>query len=228
MKYLKYILILLLILISIFLIDMKTTRHYFLSKITTEIDFGGNYEEDDEIQYTIQKIDSTEYKVRIKNKSWHPHYLTGYRHDEIFYQLNESDLFNLASRKRIKYKNDTLNFHYGFDCGTGLGIFSINPKENFEDTRSLGALTNHFNLTNYVFKIDSIYYSRINNKPLLRIDKLGELHWINENKKHLKGSSIKIQFALPYYSVLNGEAKVAYSNELTLNYIDLLEKRILR
>lgn len=207
---------------------MKITRLYFLSNITTEIDFGGNYEEDDQLKYTIQKIDSTNYRLKIKNKNWLPYYLIGYRNDEIFYQLIESNLFNLASRKRINYKNDTLGFHYGFDCGTGLGMFSINPKEVFEDTKKLEDLTNHFNLTDYVFRKDSIFYSRINRKPILTINENGELNWIINNKNLLKDDSIKIQFALPYYAVLTGEAKVAYSNELVFNYVDLLEKMIRR
>ena len=211
------------------LLDMKITRLYFLSNITTEIDFGGDYEESDEIEYTIQKNDLTaDYKIRIKNKTWLPYYLLGYRNDEIFYQLNETDLFNLASRKRINYYRDTLNFHYGFDCGTGLGMFSINPKEVFEDTRSLEDLTNHFNLTDYLFRKDSIYYARINRKPIFKIKETGQLNWIIPNKNLLKEDSIKIQFALLYYSVITGKAKVTYSNELVLNYIELLERKLLR
>ncbi len=228
MKYLKDLLTLLLILISIAIIDMKITRLYFISKIMREIDFGGNYQEGEEIKYTIQKIDSSNYKLKIENKTWRPHYLIGYRNDEIFYQLNASNLFNLASRKRINYKRDTLNFHYGFDCGTGLGTFSLNPYEAFEVTKNLRDLIDHFNLTDYVFRKDSIFYARINRIPILKVNRNEDLNWIIKNKNILKDDSIKIQFALPYYSVLTGEAKVAYSNELVLPYIELLEKKIRR
>lgn len=183
-KIVGVIVVVLLLAVTIF--DLHILRGYFLVPYMYEDTlekFNGKFE------YTITQNANGTFDLYLKNKNLAYYPIVLYR-DNLFFDLNDTIIFNYAGRVKL-YNNDTTIYDTGggFDCGTGLGWALIRPYESFE-------------LMNV--KVEDLI-------PLLE-------YYVNETKEmgiHFEDDTLTCQFYLPIFS-FGEEATRVYSNKIVI------------
>jgi hypothetical protein len=215
--FLGFVILLLLLLI----IDQQLYRSYFLSKITPHPEIGQMNNSEGQIKYQIQKLENRTIRFELQNSSLLPKFIFGYRNDELRIKSGFDLIFDNASRKNWQTDYKIKKSHPGFDCGTGLGIFSINSFEKISKEESYSEFLSRFHIRDLIIEKDSNGYDIIYGEPLLVRKRDGE-QYVAKDISILESDSIEVQFYLPTYSIFNGKQTNNYSNSIKVSYLDLL------
>lgn len=226
-KLKKFALLILSLLIISLIVDIFIFRGYFLADYTGSKKTYGDYSNKvSKISYSVKKLGNSNYYLTLDNNSFSPIYIWSYRNEELIQKFNDSILFQYASRYKIKFPLKETEYHYGFDCGTGVGMTAIRPFESFSLEVNYNYLLDFFDIRydhyNEINLKDSVINDLFYNKPLFLEDN-GKFLFV-KNIAIGKKDSVKVNFYLPTFTFFRGEIIYAKSNEVKFSYLDLLNK----
>lgn len=205
------------------MIDLYAFRGYYSSNVLALFSDKSDSIGVADFDYKITPLGNDFFKFKIKNKSLLPAYVLTYRYDQLLYQLDDTKAIQLGLRSKILSPERLGDASYGFDCGTGLGMVSINPYENFEDTISYEQLLQSYNLINQLSTvIKDTVFDPFHHQVLFYWDENKTMIW-NQDMERLNTDSIELQFFLPTHSITDGKQLNAYSNVLKISYIDIVK-----
>ena len=209
-------------------LDLNLTRGYFLSKITPEPQMGNVANGNLGIKYEVTKKANGQYQFSLKNQSIFPKFFFLYiwRSNQLFYTLEDSTIFFYGSRTKINYPILEREDSYGFDCGTGLGVATINPFESFTEKKSYEELTKFHNFRSLLtFEKSNKLYDLFCRAPLAKLAK--DIQWIDSCPLTYQ-DSVEVRFFLPVYSIFTGKQHNVYSNPIRLSYLDMIQNSCAR
>ncbi|MEZ4886339.1 MAG: hypothetical protein R3E32_16505 [Chitinophagales bacterium] len=217
----------LLLLLCVFA-DLQFTRGYFLKYVTAMPQMGEITEDIlGSFEYHIQKKENGNFDCTIRNNSIFPVNLIVYRNEAFFYNIEDSTLFDVgyATRVRLNLPHGIVEENSGFDCGTGIGLATINPFEKFQQEDIFETLANDH------FIQSSLLEPIINGDSLLAIPPLifdktkSNFVFTGTDKRNVNyKDSLELKFYLPIYSIFTGKQFNLYSNCIKLSYLDLIER----
>ncbi|MGB1243334.1 MAG: hypothetical protein ACPG49_12475 [Chitinophagales bacterium] len=227
----KIISLLAFILLCLVFADLKLTRGYFFMYLVATPQMG-KFADDFEgsFEYTIKKKANGNFDFRLQNKSIFPVNLILYRNDKFFYALDDSTLFDYAERAKLNFPIKVRGQGHGFDCGTGIGLATLNPFEEFDLELSYKELLENFSLyqdlTFEIIRNDStLWVDCIHLQPILAISKQKKYSLLKDTKITQK-DSVYVEHYLPVYSIFTGKQFNVYSNSIKLSYLDMLKSEI--
>ena len=225
-KFLKTASVIILFILAHLMVDQKLLGSYFLSKITAYPKLGEIKNEKTNITYQVKKVADDRIELTIHNQSLIPKYLLGFRYYWVVPKDIDERKFRLASRKSIRAPLKRSKDSYGFGCGTGVGVFSLNSNEKITKEKSYSEIFQLFQISDLYFKKDANYYYDIfYGKPIFTENADRELILV-EDVKVTDKDSIDVKFYLPTYSIFNGNQTDNYSNGFKISYLDLITHHI--
>lgn len=163
------------------------------------------------------------YNLTFDNISYKTFLTWTYRDENLLFKVNDSIFFQHIRYKSHfpKYKND---YHYGLDCGTGAGYFTINPYESFKIKSTYKELikfiywesVHQYNTINDTVK-DLIY-----NKPLLLTNRWEKFKVFERNDLSERDST-DVEFYIPLFSINHKKLFYVKSNKIKLSYKDIID-----
>lgn len=241
MNLLKYCFVvaslLTLILLCCIFTDLYFTRGFFLNYLVASPQMGELTNDfEGEFEYTIHKKANGNFGFRLQNKSIFPFNLILYRYgspniyNHYFYSLPDSTLFDYATRAKLNYPINVKKQGYGFDCGTGIGVATLNPFEEFDLEMSQDELLEHIDLfqdltltlhrNDSTFLVDFIYL-----EPIVVQSNQEEYSLVRDSKITEK-DSVDVEFYLPVYSIFTGKQFDIYSNCIRFSYLDMITEQM--
>lgn len=220
----RIIIIQFLIFIAIVLFDLYAFRGFFTSKIHINPDPWGS-EQTYSCDFSIEKTKKNNYLFSFKNQSLFPKYFINYRWREYSQSITDSVFFRY-DRKNL-HPNFGFDYSYSFDCGTGLGLSSINPLESFTIEKSYlqiieeSSYMSLFRKSNFLYKNIKKKYIDLNHKQLDSIIRT-DIKLISET------DSIEIEYYIMMNSFLSKKDIYTTSNKIKVSLKDLLNKYIER
>lgn len=191
------------------LMDIYTFRGYYSSMVKIQTGLYDSKQKSTSV-LRIRKTDDNIYHFHFKNNSILPIYLINYRNDHYIQNITDSSFFN--------YFHPTLpqiqNYQNRFDCGTGLGLTSINPLETFEIVKTYNEIIEEarFMLSNQIDnKTDLPQYDLIPNPQ-------------NLETTTVTADSISIEYYIVLYSFVSKTEMQIISNQINISLTDLMEK----
>ena len=207
------------------LLDVFLFRGFFLSEFISDDEYGKMTEPPTNLHYEIRKK-GDEFTLKFENESLVPHYFWTYRWNELMQKVPDSVFFAYAGRMQFTYPHLSTELNYGFDCGSGVGMTAIRPRESFEITKSYSELVesyyyiyDHFN---QLERTDSIAKDLFHQKPLVTL--VDNKFKLLENKFVRKSDSIEVKFYLPIFSPVKGHISYIVSNPIKFSYFDVIEQ----
>ncbi len=209
-KIIKIISIQFLLFFILILIDLYVFRGYYTSEIIINPNMWVD-NQDYDCNLKIEK-DNKNYIFRLTNKSICPKYFTNYRNDELFQKLGDTlPLLYLEKNLGDLYSE---GYYPHFDCGTGLGLTSINPFDSFEIRKTYNDIINE-NSHNLIKTIEL-------NKPIKSFSKKQIDSIINNEFKSIsEKDSIDVEYYLPMISFVSKNSLYVVSNKINLSKKDL-------
>jgi hypothetical protein len=209
----------------VLLVDVFLFRGIFLAKLVKSKEFRKQISATANMSYKIEKSDQT-YVLTFENNSLQPYYFWTYRFEELIQEIPDSIFFSYAGRMQIFYPYFTTKLHYGFDCGTGVGMTAVRPLESFEIRKSyfelLGSddyLYDHFEDSH---PGDTIAQDLYHQKPLISL--IDNKFKLLENPSIQKTDSVSVSFYLPVFSPLANELSYIQSNTIKFSYHDMVSE----
>ncbi|MEM1358048.1 MAG: hypothetical protein AAGF89_07610 [Bacteroidota bacterium] len=188
-------------------------------------DYGDYIGKNEELAYLITPLEDGQFFFRIENTSNTPFYLTMYEYGGWEYQLDEEKLFWYARRLELMDSSKKIVDHvnHGFDCGTGLGVTLIRPREVFERLITLEELSQLADPMTYL-KMDSdstvvdILTGQIFRSPT------GSCGSSNRAMlcQQLLANEFSVRFSFRVMSYWRGEISDVYSNPIYFSREDVL------
>lgn len=223
LKIAKVVIALFLVLI---LIDLYVFRGYFNVDIFRR--YFADYSERKEIQsdnleFKIQKSDSS-FLINFRNKSLKPYFVKTYRW-KVKFPVNDS-IFFLHLRSKSYYPKLRDDYGDGMDCGTGIGYFSINPLESFEQEIGYYELIkNHLSYDHRKKTqgdtINDLFYD----KPLI-ISKKDQLPYQINRDDLTEKDSLSLRLYIPVYNYNYNQLIYVKSNKIKVSYLDVIKNDI--
>ncbi|SEB37798.1 hypothetical protein SAMN04489761_0283 [Tenacibaculum sp. MAR_2009_124] len=221
----KIVITSLLVVLTFYLTDLYIFRGYFTPDILYLLS-DKNIETGKEIKnkncsLSIEKQDNS-FLINFKNRSLKPYLVWTYRYKKLF-PVNDS-IFFLHLRNKVSFPYYKNKHEYGLDCGTGAGVFSINPFESFQIRKSYKEFVNSIYWSN-VHQYNSSYDTvkdLIYNKPLLLIDRKQKFRNFKRNDL-ITTDSTEVSLYIPLFSFDHKELFYVKSNSIRISYLDIIE-----
>ena len=182
----------LIIVLTITLIDLTYMNGQFFLMLCPNPKLGEMAQHSMPMSYNIRINSNGDYIFTMENNSPIPKILYGHKLIDSTLKLTTNDLFNLASRVQINTSGLEYKDGYGFDCGTGLGLMTINPYQQFQQIVSKRVILKWLSYPKLTGKFENCFED-----------------------------SIKVRFFLPSYSIINGLQSNTYSNSISISTKDL-------
>lgn len=204
-------------------IDLWLMRGYYLADCIAPMNMSLTGEGNLNMEYQIEQIRPGVFQFRITNRSFFPKFIWLYRNHERLYTLTDTMLFRCADRVKFNYPYKMSTESYGFGCGTGLGVASINPFETFITEKGYEDLAGYYSFySNLAIRQGNVFYDPLYGQELAIMNEDQELEWCNT--PHLTNAdSVELQFFLPVHSIFTGKRHDIYSNPVKVAYLDLLK-----
>ena len=203
--------------------DLYLFRGYFLDLTSYPLSnkvIESEVVKSDDLELKIFKKDDF-YNIKFKNKSLKYFYATTYRWD-INFPMNDS-IFSLHYRTKTYYPKYENNYNNSFDCGTGIGYFSINPFENFSTKISYKKLIeNYLEGNHFVNTKNDTIFDLIYNKPLIVKNRNKEFE-IFKRDDIIKKDSVAFRLYIPIYSYNFQKLIYVKSNPFNVAYLDVVK-----
>ncbi|AFM04757.1 hypothetical protein Fleli_2387 [Bernardetia litoralis DSM 6794] len=216
----KILTVQIIILIGLITIDLYVFRGYYTSKIIIQPNSWRNTQ-NYSCKLTIEQKNNNKYLFKFKNKSIIPSYFLNYRNEKYFQNINDT-LFFTYIRKNL-FPAYRFDYYNSFDCGTGLGLTSINPFESFEIEKTYNDIIEESYHQDLLKKTDFFHnkvkksYEDLDYKEIdSLLKKESEIISITD--------SIEIEYYTIMYSFVSKEEKYTKSNKINVSLKDLLEK----
>lgn len=126
---------------------------------------------------------------------------------------------------QITYPHFSTDFEYGFDCGTGVGMTAICPRESFRIEKTYKELLENYDYTYDHFKEEDslgiITNDLYHQKPLIEL--VEHEFKILENASVKRQDSVDVRFYIPVFSPIKGDLYYIKSNTIKFSYFDIIE-----
>ncbi|PHN07196.1 hypothetical protein [Flavilitoribacter nigricans] len=224
MKWVQRFFIILSVALGILLtLDLRYTRGYFLGRLVPLTQMYASAGTMSSVSYRVERVRPGVLRFQLTNRSFFPKFFWIYRDNDLQFKLTDSTLFEYAGRIVFDspYKKSVES--YGFDCGTGLGLASINPWENFSLEKTERSIYHRFQFDRMLsVRRDSIFYDPIHLEPLMTIKK--GAGWVWHPAASLDPQdSVSVRFYLPVHAPFSGKRYDVVSNPVKFSYLDLID-----
>jgi len=227
-KLIKIVIRLLVFIIVLFLIDLYLLRGYYSAPLINKLynpEISSIEKKSDALNIQVSRQRKV-LQINFKNKSIRPFLVWTYRWNALF-PVNDS-VFSSHYRLKTKFPKYENEYHYGLDCGTGAGTFSITPLESFSSKITEEKLLEYFCIGayhQYNEKSDTIN-DLIYDKPLMVIDGRKNTFKVFPREDLTKQDSINVQLYLPVFSFTHQNLYYVKSNFFKLPYSKMIEQLI--
>ncbi|MFK7933687.1 MAG: hypothetical protein AB8G22_09260 [Saprospiraceae bacterium] len=195
--------------------------YYFKYFVFNDFQIGEPLEHDLPFVIKLQSLDNERVSFSFENNGIGTYGMIIYRFDSVFYELTSDKLFQ-QTRLKASYDNFLSEESSGFDCGTGLGLVTINPLENYSIKLSKKALLDKFySCHQFSFRLNNQFVDLVNKESIFHRNESNIS--INSDLKLDTQDSMKIQLFIPLYSLISGKEHRVYSNEIKVSYKDIIE-----
>lgn len=218
----RVLLIQFLVFLLLIIIDLYVFRGFYSS----EIIINPNHPfitENNSCCFKIKKETDDKYIFTFKNYSLFPKYLMNYRNEQYFQSVHSDLFFNYIDA--IIFPAYGTDYNLNFDCGTGLGLSSINPFESFkvemtykeiiEDISWLDILSNSMYLEER-YSFEKPFYD-------LEYDEIDSLI-VEVSQNVLITDSVQVEYFVPLYSFVSKDRINMESNKVTVSMKDILDE----
>jgi len=212
----RIILIQLLIVLTLITIDLYVFRGFYSSKVYIQYEEWNN----DQIyscELKIEKISNDNYLFTFRNKSILPKYFLNYRNDKIRQKVTDTIFFNYLEKNL--FPAYSFDYYRRFDCGTGVGLSSINPLESFRIEKSYEDIINESSSLNRIKNI-TFFNKRFIDLDYYEIDSL----IVNENPLVSINDSIEIEYYINMNSFISKDVNYIVSNRINVSLKDILDQ----
>lgn len=206
-----------------FLLDIYLTRGYFSQRLYPERLNRKAIDGSSLIDFQINKLRNGNYGFLIKNRKPSIFYFIAYRDGKVILSKDQVKIFNYG-RVKIETPIYQSKENSGFDCGTGLGLITINPFEVFKKELNYDQLLEKISYRSQITRRrDTSYHDLIYDKPLI-LKERGSWREINSRSSIEEVDSISVSFYMPIYSIIRGQELKIYSNSIMISYKDVINK----
>jgi len=210
----------LLIILSLIIIDLYVFRGFYTSKIHIKPDAWVN-DQTHSCKFQIEKIANDKYLFTFKNNSILPKYFLNYRNEEYLQKITDTMFFDYSGKNLFPAYG--FDYYYNFDCGTGLGLSSINPLETFKIEKNYKDIINEFCHFGTIMKTS--FFNKRTEKPYteLSFEEIDSLI-INGSELVSKTDSVQIEYYIKMNSSFSKNGIYSVSNKINIGLNDLLSQ----
>lgn len=215
-----------LVIFGLIISDLFVFKGYYTSKVIVQSEYKGN-SEDYSCEFNIKKGIGDKYIFTFKNYSLFPKYFLNYRDDELFQNITDSIFFDyLGGNLFPAYATD---YSLNFDCGTGLGLTSINPLESFEIEKTYKEIIEEFSTLDMLAKTTYLSERTPAEKPFYEFKNNEIDSFIKSESRHvLTTDSVQVEYYISMYSFVSKDKIYTVSNRINVSMIDLISEYLIR